>query len=124
MHADNASAHARIRARPLLALLQETDAWLATLFELIPLLDKEVLKGEVLSLALSKGDVEGSVTSRTICARVLGALAPRLVRRPPSSVYPNTRNCVCMTSCYLPPPPTHTQSCHPARHPQRHAGPP
>lgn len=56
----------------------ETDAWLNTLFELAPLLDKEVLKSEVLSLALSKGDVEGSVSSRTICARILGALAPRL----------------------------------------------
>ncbi len=59
--------------------LQETDAWLNTLFELAPLLDKEVLKSEVLSLALSKGDVEGSVSSRIICARILGALAPRLV---------------------------------------------
>ncbi|PNH10870.1 Serine/threonine-protein phosphatase 4 regulatory subunit 4 [Tetrabaena socialis] len=56
----------------------ETDAWLNTLFELIPLLDKEVLKTEVLSLALSKGDVEGVVGSRTICVRILGALAPRL----------------------------------------------
>ncbi|KXZ47380.1 hypothetical protein GPECTOR_35g818 [Gonium pectorale] len=57
---------------------EETDAWLNTLFELIPLLDKEVLKTEVLSLALSKGDVEGVVGSRTICVRILGALAPRL----------------------------------------------
>lgn len=59
--------------------LQETDAWLSTLFDLIPLLDKEVLKTEVLSLALSKGDVEGAVGSKTICVRILGALAPRLV---------------------------------------------
>ncbi|GLC55027.1 hypothetical protein PLESTB_000932600 [Pleodorina starrii] len=57
---------------------EETDAWLNTLFELIPLLDKEVLKTEVLSLALSKGDVEGVVGSKTICVRILGALAPRL----------------------------------------------
>ncbi|EFJ50926.1 hypothetical protein VOLCADRAFT_88347 [Volvox carteri f. nagariensis] len=57
---------------------EETDAWLNTLFELIPLMDKEVLKTEVLSLALSKGDVEGVVGSKTICVRILGALAPRL----------------------------------------------
>ncbi len=62
--------------------LQETDAWLSTLFDLIPLLDKEVLKTEVLSLALSKGDVEGAVGSKTICVRILGALAPRLVGAP------------------------------------------
>jgi hypothetical protein len=71
---------ARRPCAPCSCSFQETDAWLTTLFELIPLLDKTVLKAEVLSLALSKGDVEGVVGSKTICVRILGALAPRLVR--------------------------------------------
>ena len=74
--------------------LQETDAWLNTLFELAPLLDKEVLKSEVLSLALSKGDVEGSVSSRIICARILGALAPRLVRGRPHAHTRRVQLCI------------------------------
>mmetsp|Transcript_9565 Transcript_9565/g.20370 ORF Transcript_9565/g.20370 Transcript_9565/m.20370 type:complete len:882 (+) Transcript_9565:180-2825(+) len=57
---------------------EETEGWLKALFELVPLLDKEVLRSEVLSLALSKGDVEESVNSRAICARILGAVAPCL----------------------------------------------
>lgn len=66
---------------PSPAWLQETEAWLQTLGELIPALDKEVLKTEVLSLALSKGDVEGNVGSKVLCAKILGSLAARLVSR-------------------------------------------
>ena len=58
---------------------QEIEAWLHALFVLIPLLDREVLKSEVASLALSKGDVEESVVSRCICARILGAVSAQLV---------------------------------------------
>lgn len=46
---------------------------------LIPLLDKEVLRSEVASLALSKGDVDESVNSRVICARILGAMSGWMV---------------------------------------------
>ncbi|GAX76223.1 hypothetical protein CEUSTIGMA_g3667.t1 [Chlamydomonas eustigma] len=59
---------------------EETDAWLRSLFELIPWLDKESLKSEVLTLAMSKADVEESVMSRCICARILGPVAAHLSR--------------------------------------------
>lgn len=59
--------------------MQETEAWLGALFEVIPLLDKETLKTEVLSTALSKGDVEENVNARILCVRILGAIAPFLV---------------------------------------------
>lgn len=62
--------------------------WLQTLWELIPALDKEVLKSDVLSLALSKGDVDGNVGSKVMCTKILAALAPRLV----SSRSPATRS--------------------------------
>ncbi|KAJ9523823.1 hypothetical protein QJQ45_020014 [Haematococcus lacustris] len=58
---------------------EETQAWLGALFELVPYLDKDVVKSEVLSLALSKGDMEENVNSRVICAHILGAIAPCLV---------------------------------------------
>ncbi|KAL6757965.1 armadillo-type protein [Haematococcus lacustris] len=59
---------------------EETQAWLGALFELVPYLDKDVVKSEVLSLALSKGDMEENVNSRVICAHILGAIAPCLSR--------------------------------------------
>jgi len=59
---------------------EETEAWVKALFELMPMLDKEVLKSEIMSLALSKGDVEDSVGSRMLAARILGALAPFMTR--------------------------------------------
>jgi hypothetical protein len=62
-----------------LAHIQETDAWIRALFELVPMLDKEVLKSEVLSMALSKGDMEENIGSRVICARILGAISTYLV---------------------------------------------
>lgn len=57
---------------------QETSAWVKALCELIPVLDKETLKSQVMSMALSKGEVEDNANSRVICARILGALAPYL----------------------------------------------
>ena len=51
---------------------------------LIPLLSNEALQGEVMSLALSKGDVAGSLASRAICARIMGAVAPCMVREQPA----------------------------------------
>ncbi len=35
---------------------------------------------QVLSMALSKGDVEENINSRVICARILGVLAVFMVR--------------------------------------------
>ncbi len=43
------------------------------------MLDKETLRTEVLSMALSKGDMEDNTTSRIICARILGAMAQYMV---------------------------------------------
>lgn len=68
------------RATPPALAAQETEAWMKALFELIPMLDKECLKSEIMSLALSKSDVEDNVGSRMLAARILGALAPCLVR--------------------------------------------
>ena len=48
---------------------------------MVPMLDKESLKSEVLSLALSKGDVDESINSRMLCAKILGFIAPYLVGR-------------------------------------------
>jgi serine/threonine-protein phosphatase 4 regulatory subunit 4 len=64
---------------PLLYCLQETGAWVKALCELIPMVDKEVLKSQVMSMALSKGQMEDNANSRIICARILGACAPYLV---------------------------------------------
>ena len=54
---------------------EEVEAWLQVLFTLVPILDKQVVKSEVLPLALSKAVMEESVLSRCICARVLGSIA-------------------------------------------------
>lgn len=59
---------------------EETDAWLKALYELVPLLDKQVLRAEVLSLAMSKGDSDGDVTARVTCCKILGAVSPHLNR--------------------------------------------
>eukprot|EP00983_Pelagomonas_calceolata_P087947 1157079-Pelagomonas_calceolata.AAC.10 len=71
--------------------LQETEAWVSALCELIPVLDKETLKSQVMSMALSKGDMEDNASSRVICARILGACAPYLVssgkQQPSASIF-------------------------------------
>ncbi|KAF5829639.1 hypothetical protein DUNSADRAFT_15706 [Dunaliella salina] len=59
---------------------EETEAWVSALCELIPVLDKETLKSQVMSMALSKGDMEDNASSRVICARILGACAPYLTK--------------------------------------------
>jgi serine/threonine-protein phosphatase 4 regulatory subunit 4 len=38
----------------------------------------QIVKDDLLQLALTKGDVEETTTSRMICSRVLGAIAPVL----------------------------------------------
>lgn len=45
---------------------EEVEAWLQVLFTLVPIIDKQVLKSEVLPLALSKAVMEESVLSRSV----------------------------------------------------------
>lgn len=84
------------------------DSWMVTLLELLPLLDKATLvrsytrsqcarlssvreivppeplvptpvqEHDVASLALAKGEVDQQVTSRALCCRILGGLAPHV----------------------------------------------
>ncbi len=58
---------------------QEIAAWLKALNLLMPLLDKEVLRSEVVQLAVSKGEVAESMYSRCICAHIAGGVSKYLV---------------------------------------------
>ncbi len=59
--------------------LQVMNAWLACFHAMAPVLDKGMLKGKILPLALSKGANDNtSVQARVVCCALLGALAPRL----------------------------------------------
>ena len=62
---------------------RETDvveAWLASLFAMLPWLSQASMRADVSDLALSKGQVEETVESRVVCCRIMGALAPHLDR--------------------------------------------
>lgn len=64
----------------MLCGLQESEAWLLLLLELLPVVGAAQLLGQVLPLALAHGEVNEPVASRVVCCRLLGAMAPRLVR--------------------------------------------
>jgi hypothetical protein len=64
---------------PGLDRAQETEEWLVALLQLVSLLDKAVLRGEVVRIAMARGDVNESVHSRVTCTRMLGALSTGLV---------------------------------------------
>jgi hypothetical protein len=81
-------------SRGLPFAVQEIEAWVQALCDLIPALDKETLKSQVLSLALSKGEMEGNTNARIICARILGAAAPFLVGQESGTI---TCLCVCFS---------------------------
>jgi hypothetical protein len=61
------------------ALLQESEAWLLLLLELVPVVGSDVLLAQVLPLALAHGQVNETVASRVVCCRLLGAMTPHLV---------------------------------------------
>ena len=68
------------RARGPRTALQVSEAWLAALLELLPLVGCDAVGAGALPLALSKGQVDESVASRVVCCRLLGAVGPWLVR--------------------------------------------
>ena len=53
-------------------------AWLETLLDVIELLPKDVLRSDVLSLAVTKGQLAQSVHSRIACCKILGKIATQL----------------------------------------------
>jgi len=53
------------------------NAWLETLLDVIELLPKEILKKEILGVAVAKGQLSESVQSRLSCCQILGKLATR-----------------------------------------------
>jgi hypothetical protein len=63
----------------VLCPLQESEAWLLLLLELVPVVGAEQLLDQVLPLALSHGEVNETVASRVVCCRLLGAMTPYLV---------------------------------------------
>ncbi|XP_057326161.1 serine/threonine-protein phosphatase 4 regulatory subunit 4-like isoform X1 [Microplitis mediator] len=53
------------------------DAWLETLLDVIELLPSEVIKREILQVAISKGQLSQPVSSRIICCKLLGKICTR-----------------------------------------------
>lgn len=62
--------------------MQESEAWLLLLLELVPVVGAEQLLSQVLPLALSHGKVNEPVANRVVCCRLLGAMTPHLVSMP------------------------------------------
>ncbi|KAK3094055.1 hypothetical protein FSP39_023500 [Pinctada imbricata] len=52
-------------------------AWLDTLLDVIDLLPKDVIKKEILSIAIAKGQLSQSVQARLSCCRILGKIATK-----------------------------------------------
>ncbi|KAH7280006.1 hypothetical protein KP509_37G047500 [Ceratopteris richardii] len=59
-------------------LLEVLHTWIDLLCLLVPKLSLQVVKEDLIQLALTRGKVEEAVTSRVICSRLLGAIAPML----------------------------------------------
>lgn len=53
------------------------NAWVETLLDVIDLLPKDVIRQEILSLAVAKGQISQPVTSRLSCCRMLGKLCEK-----------------------------------------------
>lgn len=60
-------------------------AWMETLLDVIDLLPKEVLKRDILSLAINKGQISQPVSSRLLCCKILGKIStkfePYIIRK-------------------------------------------
>ncbi|GFR26062.1 hypothetical protein TNCT_568761 [Trichonephila clavata] len=50
------------------------NAWMETLLDVIDLLPKEIVKGEILTLAVNKGQMSQPVSSRLLCCKMLGKI--------------------------------------------------
>ncbi|XP_035210031.1 serine/threonine-protein phosphatase 4 regulatory subunit 4-like isoform X2 [Stegodyphus dumicola] len=50
------------------------NAWMETLLDVIDLLPKEVVKGEILTLAVNKGQLSQPISSRLLCCKMLGKI--------------------------------------------------
>lgn len=89
--------HWRLRLR-----LQESEAWLLLLLELVPVLGPEQLLAQVLSLALAHGEVNETVDSRVVCCRLLGAITPHLVGATRAAVQASCKavGMPCDLQCY------------------------
>ncbi|KAJ8311079.1 hypothetical protein KUTeg_011370 [Tegillarca granosa] len=53
------------------------NAWLDTLLDVIELLPKEIIKKEVLNVAIAKGQVSQAVQARLACCKILGKIATK-----------------------------------------------
>ncbi|XP_044595506.1 serine/threonine-protein phosphatase 4 regulatory subunit 4-like isoform X2 [Cotesia glomerata] len=84
------------------------DAWLETLLDVIELLPSEVIKREILQVAISKGQLSQPVNSRIICCKLLGKICTRfnsqLIRKQVlptvhslcQDVNSDVRACICL----------------------------
>ncbi|XP_055945697.1 serine/threonine-protein phosphatase 4 regulatory subunit 4-like [Argiope bruennichi] len=50
------------------------NAWMETLLDVIDLLPKEIVKGEILTLAVNKGQMSQPMSSRLLCCKMLGKI--------------------------------------------------
>ncbi|KAG8182940.1 hypothetical protein JTE90_010569 [Oedothorax gibbosus] len=50
------------------------NAWMETLLDVIDLLPKEIVKGEILTLAVNKGQMSQPISSRLLCCKMLGKI--------------------------------------------------
>ncbi|KAI8475226.1 MAG: hypothetical protein J3K34DRAFT_405029 [Monoraphidium minutum] len=76
------------------------DAWAGVLSELLPAIGRDAALRDVLPLALSKGCVDGSVASRVLCCRLLGAAAPCLRRGDVEAAYSAKMVALCQDTDY------------------------
>ncbi|XP_064600821.1 serine/threonine-protein phosphatase 4 regulatory subunit 4-like [Liolophura sinensis] len=53
------------------------NAWLETLLDVIDLLPKDVIKKDILSIAVAKGQLSQSVQARLACSRILGKISTK-----------------------------------------------
>lgn len=60
-------------------------AWMETLLDVIDLLPKEILKRDILTLAVSKGQLSQPLSSRLLCCKILGKICtkfePYIIRK-------------------------------------------
>ncbi|KAK9819789.1 hypothetical protein WJX72_002412 [[Myrmecia] bisecta] len=78
------------------------DAWIRTFIHLVPALDKAIIKGKILSLALSKAEIgDTSVQSRVVCCALLGAIAPRMTKEEVEASFLRKAMSLCQDTDYI-----------------------
>ncbi|MCO5558195.1 hypothetical protein L7F22_011774 [Adiantum nelumboides] len=70
-------------------------AWIELLCLLVPKLSLKVVKEDLLQLALARGKVEEAVSSRVVCSRLLGAIAPMLEPQEIEQLFLNKAMALC-----------------------------